>query len=337
MCRAFVDHTPSPTEVVFFARGLRDPAHPAMARVEHVRAVPPLMLKTTVQQSLASSTSRSKSFLARLGVTRASEEKKENPMNTDVLTTRVADGIAVITLGSARRIYFDKEMGEALTEALDGFAGDASVRVVVVTGGAPGYFIRHFSVAALIRLAEALRASGREWPENATYNGGFFDKAMALCESMPKPVIAAISGTCLAGGFEFALSCDLRIAEDGDYLIGLPEANLGLLPGAGGTQRLPRTIGTPAALMHILLGEPLTPREAERKGLVHETVSGKAIDRAMEIAQRLSSHTPESVAYIKRLVRNATETPLAQGLALERNLFLKLCISEAGLARMRSY
>jgi enoyl-CoA hydratase/carnithine racemase len=89
--------------------------------------------------------------------------------------------------------------------------------------------------------------------------------------------------------------------------------------------------------MHILMGDPLTPREAERKGLVHETVSGKALDRAMEIAERLSSYTPESVAYIKRLVRNATETPLAQGLALERNLFLKLCITEPALARMRSY
>jgi enoyl-CoA hydratase/carnithine racemase len=258
-------------------------------------------------------------------------------MNPEVLTTRVADGIAVIALGSAGRIYFDEEMGDALTEALEEFAGDAKIRVVVVTGGAPGYFIRHFTVAALIRLAQSLRDSGREWPENATYNGGFFDKAMALCESMPKPVIAAISGTALAGGFEFALSCDLRIAEEGDYLIGLPEANLGLVPGAGGTQRLPRTIGTPAALVHILMGDPLTPREAERKGLVHETVSGKALDRAMQIAQRLSSYTPESVACIKRLVRNATDTPLAQGLALERNLFLKLCIAEPALARMRAY
>src|SRR5437588_2845033 len=190
------------------------------------------------------------------------------PMNADVLTTRVADGIAVVTLGSAKRIYFDEEMGDALTEALEGFAGDRNVRVVVATGGAPGYFIRHYTVAALIRLAESLRASGREWPENATYNGGFLDKAIALCESMPKPVIAAISGTALAGGFEFALSCDLRIAEDGDYLIGFLEPHLGLVPGAGGTQRLPRTIGTPAALMHILMGVPLIPREAERKGLV---------------------------------------------------------------------
>src|ERR1700724_2723886 len=258
-------------------------------------------------------------------------------MNADVLSTKVTEGISVITLGSAKRMYFDSEMGNALTESLQEFAGDPNIRVVIVTGGTPGYFNRHFSIPALIEIAESLRASGRQWPESATYNGGFFDKAMALCESMPKPVIAAISGTALAGGFEFALSCDLRIAEDGDYLIGLPEVNLGLLPGAGGTQRLPRTIGTATALMHILMGQPLNPREAERKGLVHETVSGKALDRAMEIAQRLSSYTPESVACIKRLVRNATETPLAQGLALERNLFLKLGITEPALARMRSY
>src|SRR6201998_2478245 len=258
-------------------------------------------------------------------------------MNADVLSTNVADGIAVITLGSAKRIYFDAERGDALTEALDRFAGDPDIRVVIVTGGAPGYFNRHFSIPALIEIAESLRASGRECPDNATYNGGFFDKAMALCESMPKPVIAAISGTALAGAFEFALACDLRVAEDGDYLLGLPEVNLGLLPGAGGTQRLPRTIGTAAALMHILMGVALTPREAERKGLVHVTVEGKAVDHAIELARRLSSFPPDSLAYAKRLVRNATEIPLGQGLALERNLFLKLCVSDAGLARMRSY
>jgi enoyl-CoA hydratase len=258
-------------------------------------------------------------------------------MNADVLTTSVENAIAVITLGSAKRIYFDEEMGDSLTAALEELAGNPAVRVVVVTGGAPGYFIRHFSISSLLRLAEAIRASGREWPDNASYHGGFFDRAMALCESMPKPVIAAISGTCLAGGFEFALSCDLRIAEDGDYLIGLPEVNLGLLPGAGGTQKLPRTIGTAAALMHIFMGDPVAPQEAARLGLVNETVSGKALDRALEIARRLASRPPEAVGYIKRLVRNATETPLAQGLALERNLFLRLSISEPALARMRYY
>jgi enoyl-CoA hydratase len=264
-------------------------------------------------------------------------ETEENPMSADVLTTTVADAIAVLTLGSPKRIYFDAEMGDVLTEALERFAGDPGVRVVIITGGAPGYFNRHFDIPSLIKIAESLQASGREWPENATYNGGFFDKAMALCESMPKPVIAAISGTALAGAFEFALACDLRVAEEGDYLLGLPEVNLGLLPGAGGTQRLPRTIGPAAALMHILMGVALTPREAERKGVVHVTVEGRAIDYAVELARRLLSFPPDSLAYVKRLVRNATEMPLAQGLALERNLFLKLCVSDAGLARMRSY
>ena len=80
--------------------------------------------------------------------------------NADILTTRVTDGIALITLGSAKRIHFDEEIGDVLTEALDGFAGDANIRVVVVTGGAPGYFIRHFTIAALIRLAESMCASG---------------------------------------------------------------------------------------------------------------------------------------------------------------------------------
>jgi len=177
-----------------------------------------------------------------------------------------------------------------------------------------------------------VRATGREWPE-----ARFIDGPISVCESMPKPVIAAISGTCLAGAFELTLSCDLRIAEDGDYQIGFPEPNFGLCPGAGGTQRLARTIGTAAALMHILMGVPVSPREAERRGLVHETVSGHALDRAMEIARHLSSFTPESVAYIKRLVRSATDTPLAQGLLLERRLFMKLCEGDAALSRMRAY
>src|SRR5437868_14885633 len=104
-------------------------------------------------------------------------------MNADVLATRAADGIAVITLGSARRIYFDEEMGDALTEALDGFAGDPNVRVVIVIGGAPGYFNRHFNIPALIQIAEFLRAPARQRPENAAYNGGFFQKPQAPCDS----------------------------------------------------------------------------------------------------------------------------------------------------------
>jgi len=172
--------------------------------------------------------------------------------------------------GQHKTHLFRRGDGRRAHRGAGGIRGDASVRVVVVTGGAPGYFIRHYSIAALIRLAESLRASGREWPENATYNGGFLDKAIALCESMPKPVIAAISGTALAGGFEFALSCDLRIAEDGDYLIGFWSRTLDSFPALAARKGCHAPSETPAALMHILMGDPLTPREAERKGLVHE-------------------------------------------------------------------
>ena len=165
-------------------------------------------------------------------------------------------------------------MGDALTESLQEFAGNPNIHFVIVTGGTPGYFNRHFSIPALIEFVEAVRASGREWPDNAAYYAGFFDKA---------------------------------------------------------------TIGPAAALIHFLVGRPPSPRDAEKKGLVHETVSGKAIDRAMEIAKRFCSHTPESLGYIKRLVRIAIDTPLAEGLALERNLFMRLCVSDQALARMRSY
>ena len=253
----------------------------------------------------------------------------------DVLSTRIADGIAVVTLGSETRIFFDPEMSDALFAALSALAADDAVRVIVVTGGAPGYFVRHYSVAALIELGERLK--GQDWPETAPYQAGSFDKAMALVESMDKPVIAAISGSAMGGGFEFCLACDIRIAQDGDFQIGLPEINIGILPGGGGTQRLPRTIGTPNALLHILLGQTLNPAEAAAKGFVQECVKGKALDRALEIARRMATHTPESVRAIKRLVRGATATPLEQGLALERNLFMQLCTGETAIARMKAY
>jgi enoyl-CoA hydratase/carnithine racemase len=254
----------------------------------------------------------------------------------EVLSTKIEAGVALITLGSPKRIYFDPEMSDALLEALTALANDTTARVIVVTGGAPGYFVRHYSVAELIKTGERLRA-GPPWAEDRPYTAGNFAAAMRLVESMGKPVIAAISGSAMGGGFEFTLACDIRIAQLGDYRIGLPEINIGILPGGGGTQRLPRVVGAATALMHILLGETLTPQDAAQKGFVHEAVPGKALDRAMEIARRLATHTPESVAAIKRLVRSAVETPLDQGLQLERNLFMNLCRSDAAIERMKTY
>src|SRR5882724_5703710 len=106
--------------------------------------------------------------------------------NPDLCSTRIEDGIALITIGSAQRIYFDPEVGDALHSALQAVAADDAVRVVVVTGGAPGYFVRHYSVASLVALGERLK--GQDWPENTPYQAGSFDKAMQVAERMDKPV-----------------------------------------------------------------------------------------------------------------------------------------------------
>ena len=254
-----------------------------------------------------------------------------------VLSMRTEDHVAVVTLGSAKRIFFDPEMSEALLETLTALANDDAVRAIVVTGGAPGYFLRHYSVAELVKTGERLQGSGQKWVEDTPYKPGSFDRALRIAEQMPKPVIAAISGSAMGGAFEFALACDIRIAQLGEFQIGLPEINIGILPGGGGTQRLPRVIGTAAALMHILMGVTLSPTEAEQKGLVHEAVAGKALDRAMEVARRLAGYKPRSVRHSKRQVRSALDTPLEQGLQLERNLFLDLCGDAEAIARMRAY
>src|SRR3989440_5583262 len=260
-------------------------------------------------------------------------------MNADVLTTRAADGIAVITLGSAKRIYFDAEMGDALTEALDGFAGDPNVRVVIVTGGAPGYFNRHFNIPALIQIAESLCASGRQWPENATYNRGFFDKAMALCESNPEfylahfdltgkignimtavgasglpilmdtfvhltksPVIsiAKIRGCVRGVSSEFVLACDMRFASRENTRLGQPEVGVGLHPGGGGTERLPHLVGRGRALEIVLGANDFDGDTAERYGYVNRALPDAELDGFVDaLARRIASFDRRAIAAAK--------------------------------------
>jgi hypothetical protein len=256
-------------------------------------------------------------------------------MNADVLTTRVADRIAVITLGSAKRIYFDAEMGDALTAALDGFAGDANVRVVVVTGGAPGYFIRHYSIAALISLAESLRASGREWPENATYNSGFLDKAIALCESMPKPVIASISGTALTGDSSSrcpAIFVSLRMATTRSDSwsrtldsFPAPAARKGCrAPSEHQLHSCTSSWAIPSLHVKQKVRDWCTKPSAARLSIARCRLRGACCHSRpnRSLTSSVSSATPRRRRWRK---------------AWRSNLFLKLCVSESALARMRSY
>ena len=128
-------------------------------------------------------------------------------------------------------------------------------------------------------------------------------------------------------------ACDLRIAEDGEYLIGLPEQSLDLLPAPAAPQRLPRTIGMSAALMHSHGVRHSVRVKPKGRGLVHETVSGKALDRAMEIAWRLSSHTPESACLHQASRPQRHRDASRAGTSARTKPLLKLCISERWTAR----
>jgi enoyl-CoA hydratase/carnithine racemase len=206
--------------------------------------------------------------------------------------------------------------------AVSAAAEDAAVRVIVITGGLPGIFIRHYDVgelsAASDRMADAPPAPPPPPAEGARPTG--FLGLVDLIAAMDKPVIAAINGLCMGGGFELSLACDLRIAGRDVEAIGLPETRVGIFPGGGGTQRLPRVIGEARALEIILRGLTVSGERAFELGLVHEA-SDVPLARALEIAAELATRGAEGLAYAKRLTRAALDRPLAEGLADERRSF----------------
>jgi enoyl-CoA hydratase len=129
------------------------------------------------------------------------------------------------------------------------------------------------------------------------------------------------------------MACDVRIAQRGDYDIGMPEINIGIPAGAGGTQRLPRLIGTARALEHMMAARMFKPEEAERIGLVGQ-LADDALEASMTLARRLIKQSPVALGYIKTLIRRALDVPLSEGLQLERSLSFALITSDHALERM---
>ena len=141
-------------------------------------------------------------------------------------------------------------------------------------------------------------------------------------------MIAAVNGYCLGGGMELALACDIRIASTAARF-GQPEVNLGIIPGGGGTQRLPRIVGLGAALRLVLTGDMIDAQEALRLKLVEEVVEPSGLlDRALAIAETIASKSPVAIAAVKEATRAALSLPLDDGLKLETALF-QLCFSSA--------
>jgi len=244
---------------------------------------------------------------------------------------RDARGIAVATYLNPPMNYFcaegTRELGERIREW-----SDPGIRAVILTGGMSGKFITHYSVEELAALAanhELMRALG------LGLNHGYHELLRSL-RDLAKPVIAAMNGDTMGGGFELSLSCDVRIASAGDHRIGLPEATLGILPGGSGTQRLSRLLGAGRALDFILRGRICRPEEALELGLVHE-VAPDALARARALAEGFAELSPVALAEIKRAVYRGSDAPLDAGLAIESESFMATMFSKEGLEAMRAY
>lgn len=249
-----------------------------------------------------------------------------------LININIANDIAIVTLDNPPKGYLNGAQVEWLSTGLDRLAADDSVKVVVFIGGVPGVFIRHYDVSEIFDLAESLKSSGLDEAniQAAARAENPISTMYEKLDHFPKPTIAAINGFCQGGGLEFALCCDFRICESGDFELGLPETNIGIFPGAGGTQRLPRLIGTARALDLILRGKTISPEQAHAIGLVNECVTaGRALDVALELARELAQKPTRALKEAKALIKSALDQPLARGCADERARFSALIATDA--------
>jgi len=157
----------------------------------------------------------------------------------------------------------------------------------------------------------------------------FAHDVLARIAAIPKVFIAVINGHALGGGLEMALACDLRFAGEGDFTLGLPEVTLGILPGNGGTQRLPRLIGRAKALSMMISGQRVGPQEALALGIVDRLFPAESLwEESLAYARELASGPTVAIGHIKRAVHEGMDMPLAEGLALERDLIAALFDTE---------
>ena len=239
-----------------------------------------------------------------------------------LVTVERRGGIALMTYANPPFGTMTAAGAQEMLEAFRPLSADPLVRSVIITGGLPGIFIRHYDVDELGVMGDRLKEAPLPPPSDTPPTEGFLALTDAIFGA-PKPVVAAINGLCMGGGFELTLACDLRIASPDVEAIGLPETRIGIFPGGGGTQRLPRVVGEARALEIILRGLTFTGVEAHAIGLVHE-LAADPLARALEIAAEWETRGAEGIAYAKRLTRAALDRPIAAGLADERRSFLEV-------------
>jgi len=223
-----------------------------------------------------------------------------------------SEGIATITINRPEKLNaMDQETIQEILSALDDAEKDENIRVVVITGAGD----RAFSAGADISGMK-----GRT-PLDSRKSSQLGQQPMNRVEDLEKPVIAAINGYALGGGLELAMACDFRIASENARL-GQPEINIGLVPGWGGTQRLPRFVGKALAKEMIFTGRMIDAKIAEQHGLVNKVVPAAQLKSAVqELATELLNKPPVAIKVAKQLINNSTETNLRIGLTHESEAF----------------
>ena len=210
-------------------------------------------------------------------------------------------------------------MVEELAACFGELAGDPEVRVAIVTGAGERAFCAGFD----IKEFPGLLAPGRAEKLAARLHAG-----LGAIENLGKPTIAAVNGLALGGGMEVSMACDLRIVA-ANAQMGQPEIKLGLLPGAGGTQRLPRLVGAGIAKEIMYTGDPIGAEEAHRIGLANHVVpAGEALAAAREMAGRLTERPGVALSYIQQAVHRGLGATLPEGLQIEADLFAKVFQTE---------
>ena len=231
----------------------------------------------------------------------------------------VEDRIAIVTIDHRPVNALNRQTLEELGTVVDAIASDAAVKVVIITGGGSLAFVAGADIKEVSQLPSADAAKAM-----AALGHAVFLKIQRLS----KPVTAAINGVCLGGGCELAMACHLRISGD-RARFGQPEVNLGIMPGWGGTQRLPRLIGRAKAIEWILTGDMYTAQEALRLGLVNQVVpQDQVLKAAKDFARKIVAKSGVAIAQSLRAIEDGLDLPLEQGLAREADAFSAVASSE---------
>nr|WP_263328594.1 enoyl-CoA hydratase [Neobacillus sp. Marseille-Q6967] len=240
-------------------------------------------------------------------------------MVTQLVKLEKVNHIATVTIDNPPLNVLSSQVTSELKSIFDDIANDNDIVVVILTGAGSRAFM---AGADIKEFPQSIGKKGMK--DQVLRQHDVFNQI----DFLPKPTIAVLNGLTFGGGCELAITCDIRIAEE-HVQLGLPEIKLGIFPGGGGTQRLPRIVGEAKAKELMYVGDPITAHEAERMGLVNKVVeTGQGMTEAMALAKKISGHSLQALSRIKKAVDEGTNMEFLAGIEREAELFEEVFLTE---------